>query len=103
MDASGRPAKDGVPGDLIALRARTGKMLWRRHFPGGPPANLEPAGVVLCTGSDSGCVQALDHATGRTLWTYKISEGSMDDVSIVAAPGALCLVNDNGAIVALET
>lgn len=97
-------AQDGGPGDLTALDARTGKTMWKRHFPEGPPTYLEPAGAVLYTGTDSSMVRALDAATGRVLWSHKVTDTAKDPLmDIVLAPSTLCLVNANGAIAALET
>lgn len=96
------PTRDGVPGDLIALDAHTGKTIWKRHFDEGPPTTLEPAGPVLYTGIDAGHVHAIDSTTGGVLWSYDIKEAANDQLSaVVATPGALYLANLNGALVAL--
>jgi outer membrane protein assembly factor BamB len=97
------PAQDGVSGDLIALDARTGRRLWRRHFPEGAPTDLAPAGAVVCTGIDSGTVHALDSATGRVLWSYQVTEAPQDQLSaIVPTSGAVYLANLKGALFALQ-
>jgi len=97
-------AQDGGPGDLIALDARTGKTMWKRHYPEGPPEYLEPAGEVVYTGTDSGMVRALDAATGRVLWSHEVTDTAADTLmAMVLAPGTLCLVNADGAIATLET
>ena len=97
------PTLDGVPGDLIALDARAGRTLWRRHFPEGAPTDLNPAGAVVYTGIDSGVVHALESTKGGALWSYKITEAPKDQLAaIVPTPSAVYLANLKGALFAVE-
>jgi outer membrane protein assembly factor BamB len=97
------PARDGVPGELVALDAHTGKKLWARHFPQGAPGELQPAGTVVYTGFDGDFAYALDGKTGDTLRTYTISVVAKDQVSlIVPAPTTVYIVSLDGAVFALE-
>jgi len=97
------PEQIGVPGDLIALDARSGKKLWAHHFVEGAPLNLQPAGAVVYTGFNSDVMHALDSRTGDTRWTYRMPLAATDQLSdIVLTPGRVLLVSLNGAIFALE-
>jgi len=97
------PELIGVPGDLIALDAHSGKRLWARHFTEGAPLNLQPAGAVLYTGFGSSVMHALDSRTGDTLWTYTMPLARNDQLSdIVLTPGRVYLASLNGAIFALQ-
>jgi outer membrane protein assembly factor BamB len=97
------PEQIGVPGDLVALDARSGKRLWARHFAEGAPLNLRPAGAVVYTGFRSTVMHALDSRTGGTLWTYTMPLAGNDQLSdIVLTPGRVLLASLNGAIFALQ-
>jgi outer membrane protein assembly factor BamB len=97
------PEQIGVPGELVALGAHSGKRLWARHFTEGAPLNLQPAGAVVYTGFRSNVMHALDSRTGDTLWTYTMPLAGNDQLSdIVLTPGRVCLISLNGAIFALE-
>jgi outer membrane protein assembly factor BamB len=97
------PEQIGVPGELVALDAHSGKQLWARHFAEGAPLNLQPAGAVLYTGFRSKVMHALDSRTGDTLWTYTMPLAGNDQLSdIVLTPGKVLLASLNGAIFALE-
>jgi outer membrane protein assembly factor BamB len=97
------PEQIGVPGELVALDAHSGKRLWARHFAEGAPLNLQPAGAVVYTGFNSNVMHALDSRTGDTLWTYTMPLTGKDQLSdIVLTPGRVCLASLNGAIFALE-
>jgi outer membrane protein assembly factor BamB len=96
-------AQDDVPGELIALNARTGRTLWKHHFPEGIPVDLEPAGAVIYAGTDSGAMHVLDSTTGGVLWSYKITEAPKDQLSVIApTPNTVYLANLNGALFALQ-
>jgi outer membrane protein assembly factor BamB len=69
------PEQDGPPGDLTALDARTGRRLWKRHFPAGAPIYLEPAGAVVYAGLDAGDVHALDSTTATQSGTRALGPG----------------------------
>jgi outer membrane protein assembly factor BamB len=97
------PEQDGVPGELAALDAHSGKKLWVHHFAEGAPLSLQPAGAVVYTGFDSSVMHALDSRTGDTLWTYKMPLAGKDQLSdIVLTPGRVLLASLDGAIFALE-
>jgi len=97
------PEQIGVPGDLVALDARSGKKLWAHHFAEGAPLTLQPAGAVVYTGFHSNVMHALDSRTGDTLWTYTMPLAGKDQLSDIAlTPGRVLLASLNGAIFALE-
>ena len=97
------PERIGVPGELVALDAHSGKKLWAHHFAEGAPLTLQPAGAVVYTGFHSSVMHALDSRTGDTLWTYTMPLAGKDQLSdIVLTPGRVLLASLNGAIFALE-
>jgi outer membrane protein assembly factor BamB len=97
------PEQVGVPGQLVALDAHSGKQLWTHHFAEGAPLNLQPAGAVVYTGFRTNVMHALDSRTGHTLWTYTMPLAGNDQLSdIVLTPGRVLLASLNGTICALE-
>jgi outer membrane protein assembly factor BamB len=97
------PEQIGVPGELVALDAHSGKKLWAHHFAEGAPLNLQPAGAVVYTGFRSNVMHALDSRTGDTLWTYTMPLAGDDQLSGIAlTAGRVLLASLNGTIFALE-
>lgn len=96
------PARDGVPGELAALDARSGKNLWTRRFPEGAPSNLQPSGGVVYTGFGS-TLYILDGQTGDTLWTYKMALTGKDQLShITPTSSTVYLASLNNTIFAVS-
>jgi outer membrane protein assembly factor BamB len=58
---------------LSARHARSGKTAWIRAFGQTPEAFAAMNGVLYTGDYNDGTVQALDAATGSTLWTYGLS------------------------------
>ena len=56
------------PGNAVALRARDGKLLWRRPLPGRSETSPVIFGEKVIVGSESGDVFALDVETGKVEW-----------------------------------
>lgn len=97
------PSQDGMPGDLVALDARTGKTLWKRHYPSGPPAGLVPTGAVLYAATGTGDLHAMNATTGSVLWSRKIAERRKDELAaVIPTASGLYLANLNGALYSLQ-
>jgi outer membrane protein assembly factor BamB len=72
---SGVDAAERGRGLLVALAARTGKVLWA-HRLGSPPFGCATAaGNVVFTTTYRGAVLALSQATGRVLWRAREPAG----------------------------
>jgi len=56
------------PGEAVALRARDGKVLWRRELPGRSETSPLVYGKSVIVGSESGEVFALDRDDGHVRW-----------------------------------
>jgi outer membrane protein assembly factor BamB len=56
------------PGQAVALRARDGKVLWRRPLSGRSETSPIVVGKNIVVGSESGTVYALDRDTGQVDW-----------------------------------
>jgi outer membrane protein assembly factor BamB len=61
------------PGNVVALRARGGKTLWRRPLPSRCESSPIVDKGVVYVGSENGTLYALWARTGRIKWTYKAS------------------------------
>jgi outer membrane protein assembly factor BamB len=76
-------------GELLALRAQDGRVLWRQAL-GSPIAVAPaPAGDRLFVALRDGRIAALDLATGATVWTFPLNESvtgilGLDDQLVVA-------------------
>ncbi|MFF3212001.1 protein kinase [Streptomyces sp. NPDC002886] len=91
----------GAPGDLTALRAATGEVLWRRTLP--DPATRSPAAVGDCLVlADDRLVQALHLPTGRPVWSFpraRPEERALHGHQLSGGPVHLL---DGGALLALD-
>jgi outer membrane protein assembly factor BamB len=56
------------PGEAVGMRARDGKVLWRRPLPGRSETSPLVVGDKVIVGSESGDVFALDAETGKVVW-----------------------------------
>jgi outer membrane protein assembly factor BamB len=64
-----RTARAGVV--LVSLRAKNGKVLWRKPLPSAAESGPQVVGGILVLGDEAGNVYGLSPQTGRTLWRYK--------------------------------
>jgi outer membrane protein assembly factor BamB len=81
MYANYTPAGETVPplsvagGELVAVEADTGKILWEKTFPSMGLGAATVVNDVVITGTADGTLYALDHRTGATVWTYTFDPG----------------------------
>jgi outer membrane protein assembly factor BamB len=98
-------------GKLVALSARTGKVLWNRHI--GALAASSPAwagghvfavanagGKAGIASAGAGKVWCLDAGTGRVIWTRKLASAS--ESSPLIAGGRVFLGSQSGTVYALD-
>lgn len=87
-------------GILSALAPRTGRLLFRRHLPGGAPS----AAVALPRGPfvlvEAGALTALDPSSGRTLW--RMEPPGATRITASAAPGLAIAACDTGALYGID-
>jgi outer membrane protein assembly factor BamB len=57
------------PGEVVALRARDGKVLWERDLPGRTESSPLVYGKNVIVGSEEGEVYALNRKSGKIDWT----------------------------------
>ena len=85
-------------GDVIALSAKNGQQLWRRHISLKSTPLVEGDRLVATT--SGGAVLALDVRSGETLWQQKLSTGEL--VGPVLSEGELFAADDRGHVYALR-
>ena len=86
-------------GDLVALRASTGELRWRKKV---GAVNSKPAidGGLMYLGTEDGTLLCLDAQTGEEKWRYQ-SRGPIAQVPLVS--GSLVVVaNEADQVVALD-
>ncbi|MCX5404838.1 protein kinase [Streptomyces sp. NBC_00335] len=92
----------GAPGDLTALRAATGEILWQRPVP--DPATRSPAAVGDCLVlADDLRLRALHLPTGRPVWSFQRSRPTARTLHDPRLAGSgLVHLLDGGALLALD-
>ncbi|WP_407837386.1 protein kinase [Streptomyces sp. DSM 116496] len=92
----------GAPGDLTALRAATGEVLWQRPVP--DPATRSPAAVGDCLVlADDLRLRALHLPTGRPVWSFQRSRPTARTLHDPRLAGSgLVHLLDEGAVLALD-
>jgi outer membrane protein assembly factor BamB len=60
-------------GNVTAMNARSGRILWRRALPSRAESSPLVVGQLLIFGTEDGTVFALNRRTGRTAWTFSAS------------------------------
>jgi outer membrane protein assembly factor BamB len=60
------------PGQVQALNASTGKVVWRHPFPGRTESSPLVIGNEVIAGCECGSVYALDTRTGKELWSTAV-------------------------------
>ncbi|MFF1413811.1 protein kinase [Streptomyces sp. NPDC058289] len=92
----------GAPGDLTALRAATGEVLWQRPVP--DPATRSPAAVGDCLVlADELRLRAVHLPTGRPVWSFQRSRPTARTLHDPRLAGSgLVHLLDEGALLALE-
>ncbi|MFE2338584.1 protein kinase [Streptomyces sp. NPDC059431] len=104
LRSAGPVLVQGAPGDLTALRASTGEILWQRALPS--PATRSPAAVGDCLIlADDRLVQALHLPTGRPAWSFPRSrptERTMHGQQLSGSGVPVHVLLDEYALTALD-
>ncbi|MCX6390066.1 MAG: PQQ-like beta-propeller repeat protein [Solirubrobacterales bacterium] len=61
---------DSGHGSAFAVRARDGKILWRKELPSRAESSPLTVGSTVIFGTEDGTVFSLDRVTGKTVWTF---------------------------------
>ncbi len=64
-----------MPGQVVAIDARTGRTLWNTHVPGDPTGGVTLVNNVVLTATLQGSIIGLSRSTGHILWTLKAPGG----------------------------
>lgn len=59
-----------MDGDVVAMSARTGKIIWDTKVPGDPTGGVTIVNDLVLTATYQGKVLALNRATGAVVWSY---------------------------------
>jgi glucose dehydrogenase len=59
-----------MDGDVVAMSARTGKVVWDTKVPGDPTGGVTIVNNLVLTATYQGKVLALNRATGAVVWSY---------------------------------
>ncbi|WP_330298379.1 protein kinase domain-containing protein [Streptomyces sp. NBC_00503] len=107
LRSAGPVVLHGAPGDLTALSAKTGEVLWRRAPAGSGVRSPAVAGDCLVLPDDR-LVQALHLPTGRLLWSFprsrpadrtlhgQLPSGGGGPVALLDGEGLLALDRNTG-------
>lgn len=64
-----------MPGDVVAMNARTGRIRWDTKISGDPTGGVTLVNNVVLTATLQGTIYGLSMSTGRILWTLKAPGG----------------------------
>ena len=64
-----------MPGQVVAIDARTGRILWNTRVPGDPTGGVTLVNNVVLTATLQGAVLGLSMSTGRILWRLQAPGG----------------------------
>lgn len=64
-----------MPGDVVAIDARTGRTLWDTRVPGDPTGGVTLVNNVVLTATLQGSIIGLSMSSGRILWTLHAPGG----------------------------
>jgi outer membrane protein assembly factor BamB len=59
-----------MDGDVVAMSARTGRIVWDTKVPGDPTGGVTIVNNLVLTATYQGKVLALNRATGAVVWSY---------------------------------
>ena len=59
-----------MDGDVVAMSARTGRIIWDTKVPGDPTGGVTIVNDLVLTATYQGKVLALNRATGAVVWSY---------------------------------
>jgi outer membrane protein assembly factor BamB len=88
------------PGEAVAMRARDGKILWRRPLSGRSETSPVVVGKNVVVGSESGTVYSLDRDDGQIDW--QIGTGGAVKGGLALEDGVLYGANYAGQVFALR-
>jgi outer membrane protein assembly factor BamB len=72
-----------MPGEVVAINARTGRTLWDTHVPGDPTGGITLVNNVVLTATLQGSILGLSMSTGKILWKLQ-GPGGIDGWMSVA-------------------
>ena len=64
-----------MPGEVVAVDAADGRVLWDTQVPGDPIGGTTVVNDLVLTGTLQGTLFALDRSTGRIVWQYRAPAG----------------------------
>jgi outer membrane protein assembly factor BamB len=64
-----------MPGDVVAINARTGKKIWDTRVPGDPTGGVTLVNNLVLTATLQGAVLGLSMSTGRIVWRTQAPGG----------------------------
>ncbi|HEY8058142.1 MAG TPA: PQQ-binding-like beta-propeller repeat protein, partial [Acidimicrobiales bacterium] len=70
-------------GEVTAVDAATGEVLWATEVPGDPLGGTAVVNDLVVTALLDGTVLALDRATGEIVWTFDAGDGVNGWMSVV--------------------
>ena len=71
------------PGVLAAIDARSGRLVWERHWPTSCySGTVTTAGKLVFVGRNGGQLQAYDAANGNLLWSFQTGAGANSTATI---------------------
>src|SRR5207244_8322176 len=72
-----------TPGVLAAIDARSGRLVWARHFPDSCySGTVTTAGKLVFVGRNSGELQAYDATNGNLLWGFQTGAGANSTTTV---------------------
>lgn len=72
-----------MPGEVVAIDARTGKKIWDTAVPGDPTGGATLVNDLVLTATLQGTIVALSSSTGRIVWQLKAPGGVDGWMSVV--------------------
>ncbi len=64
-----------MPGEVVALDARSGRKVWDTHVPGDPTGGITLVNNLVLTATLQGSVIALSRSTGKIVWQIRAPGG----------------------------
>jgi alcohol dehydrogenase (cytochrome c) len=76
------------PGVLAAIDARSGRLVWERHWPTSCySGTVTTAGKLVFVGRNGGQLQAYDAANGNLLWSFQTGAGANSTATVFKRGG----------------
>ncbi len=90
-----------MDGDIVAMSARTGKILWDTKVPGDPTGGVTIVNNLVLTATYQGKVLALNRSNGAVVWSYN-GPGVVNGWMSVVGNGIYLPVGSPAQLVALK-